>query len=350
MLTTGGAPPTNRLSAATKAALATIAVVTSAGIVQWLLLGQRVSPVIAVAAPLVGAPVVAWIYTRYVIVHRARAAFVAFERMAAGDLETRLPPAPDVELEPVRESFERMGAALRRLTAELRHEDAQRRRLFADLAHELATPTCTILGISEALGTPALSSTEEERAWLVESLEHEASRLHRLTRDMRDLANLDDPDFALEPHPTDVGDLARKTAERLDRVQPGAARIHCRADAARATVDPGRVEQVLVNLLTNAQRYTPPDAGIDLDVARTEAGVRIVVDDGGSGVPSDMLPRLGERLFRPDPSRTRHSGGHGLGLSIVSAIVHRHGGVLRFDRAPLGGLRVSIDLPAAVEP
>lgn len=341
--------PGPRLSTAMKAGLTAIAAVAVIGLAQAALVARGVPLWLALGAPLLAAPPFTWAYTRYVVGFRARALVAGFSSMAAGNLETQLPPAPDADLVPVRAAFDKMGASLRELTSRLRRADAERRRLFSDLAHELATPTSTLLGISEALATPALCSTEEERAWLLASFDHEATRLLRLIRDVRDLADLDDPDFRLEPEEVDVAELARKAVDRLNALGAGAASIRCRAGAARATVDPVRVDQILMNILTNAQRHAPAEGIIDLEVSRARGAVRIVVEDSGKGVPDALLPHLGERMFRADPSRDRRTGGHGLGLSIVRAIVERHRGALRFDRGRLGGLRVTCALPASDE-
>jgi signal transduction histidine kinase len=302
---------------------------------------QRVRPFImlAVGAPLFVASIGTGVVATMIARRRTRALVEALGRVARGELRTQLPPPPDREFVVVRDAFHAMTAALDDLTRKLSHADEQRRRLFADLAHELATPTSTILGISEALQRQEISADPEVRARLLASLEQESTRLERLIRDVRDLATLDDPDVVLEPEETDLGLIARRVAQRL---LPGEhAKIVCETEEARAEVDALRFEQVLVNLLTNALRYTPKDGTVRIEVTKD---ARIVVEDSGAGVPDELLPRLGERLLRIDPSRDRKTGGHGLGLSIVSAIVHRHGGKLRFERSELGGLKVLIQL------
>jgi len=113
----------------------------------------------------------------------------------------------------------------------------------------------------------------------------------------------------------------------------------------RAGVDPHRVEQVLLNLLHNARRHAPAAGLVRVTVGAAPGGARVTVDDDGPGVDDALLPRLGERMFRADPSRSARSGGSGLGLSIAARIVALHGGAMRFARSPLGGLRVEFTLP-----
>jgi two-component system sensor histidine kinase BaeS len=327
-----------------------VMVLVATGAAQAALLARGAPGHLAVAGPLLVPPLLAWPIGTYIVRFRMQALIVAFTRMADGALDTELPPAPDADMAPVREAFNRMAAALRASTERLRHADAQRRRLFADLVHELATPTSTILGLTEALASPALCPDEATRARLLALLEREGTRLERFVEDMRELGALDDPDVAMEPAPADVGAIARAAVERVDLAGPPGAPIRCATESVVADVDASRIEQVLGNLLVNARRYTPAEGRIEVHVSRRGEGVRLVVEDSGEGVPDALLPRLGQRLFRADASRSRRTGGHGLGLSIAGAVVHRHGGRLSFERAALGGLRAVIDLPLASQP
>lgn len=98
-------------------------------------------------------------------------------------------------------------------------------------------------------------------------------------------------------------------------------------------------------IVANATRYTPHDGTVTVTLARVGGTIDLVVDDSGPGVPDTLLERLGERLFRVDPSRDRRTGGHGLGLAIARRIAARHDGEVAFERSPLGGLRVTVTLP-----
>jgi signal transduction histidine kinase len=290
-------------------------------------------------------------FARHIVVGRTRRLIRVLDAIARGDLHSELAPLLDTDLQVVRDALGAMRVALDELTTRLRHTDAQRRRLFADLAHELATPTTTILAIAEALADPALCRSDADRARITAALDHEAARLGRLIRDVRDLARLDDPDIALELADVDLAAVARRAAGRLDLAAPDRPPIAITTTAVPPVHgDEGRLDQVVMNLLSNARRYTPAHSAIHLAVTPHGAGVRLTVEDDGAGVPDDALPRLGERLFRVDPSRTAKTGGTGLGLSIVAAVVHRHGGTLRFERAAVGGLRVVIELPTGRPP
>jgi signal transduction histidine kinase len=260
--------------------------------------------------------------------------------MAAGDFRAELPPiTAGSDFQAVRSAFHAMGAALARSTAALRDADLDRRRLFADLAHELATPTTTLLGIAHALRDEA-----GDRARLLEHLGHETARLERLIADVREVAHLEDPALAMAAVPCDLGELARRATERAQLAAPATCRLRCEAAELVVTADPLRIEQVLTNLLGNAVRHAP--AGTVRVAVVADGGDAVLrVEDSGPGVPEDQLPLLGRRLLRVDPSRSRDTGGHGLGLSIVRGIVARHHGGVTFSRAELGGLAVEVRLP-----
>ncbi|MGE0790878.1 MAG: sensor histidine kinase [Sandaracinaceae bacterium] len=294
-------------------------------------------------------------WTRRVTRLRARRLTRALDRIAAGELRGPLEPSIDTDLVIVRESLARMQGALDAMTSRLKHVDAQRRRLFGDLTHELAHPIGTILAISDALKLERVMGHPTERERLLAFLAQESTRLERLVGDMRDLAWLDDPAFGLDRAPADVAELAKAIVARFTALRGGSPRIELDAERAVAEVDAARIEQVITNLVANACRYAKHRVVVqvrlqdDTSTGTNTDAIAIAVEDDGEGVPDERLPHLGERLYRPDESRSSRTGGHGLGLSIVRAVVDRHGGSVGFSRAPLGGLRAEVTLPLALE-
>ncbi|MCE9579587.1 MAG: hypothetical protein K8W52_41085 [Deltaproteobacteria bacterium] len=279
--------------------------------------------------------------TRFLVGRLTHPVVGAYERLAAGDFAAELPTmTAGKDFLGLRTGFRAMAAALERTLAEVKRADQERRRLFADLAHELATPTTTLIGIAAALRADA-----GDRGRLLDHLEGESARLERLIADVRELAILEDPALAMLTEACDVGAIATAATERVRLAHPEITDVRCDAPATPATVDPVRVEQVLTNLLGNAVRHAGGGA-IAVAVARRGADVIVRVEDGGPGVADHLLPELGRRLRRVDASRSRDTGGHGLGLAIVRAIAERHGGAVRFSRAALGGLAVEVRLPA----
>lgn len=279
--------------------------------------------------------------TRFVVGRLTVPVIDAYRRLAAGDFTADLPTiTAGRDFLALRTGFRVMTEALERSLAEIRAADVARRRLFADLAHELATPTTTLLGISAAF-----RAGEGDREALLDHLEGESARLERLVADVRELALLEDPALALERAPCDVGALAESVVSRV-RLAHGAAgdvTVDAPVMPLVVEVDPIRTEQILTNLLGNALRHAGA-VPVVVRVRPQEGGVTIVVEDGGPGVPDDLLPELGRRLLRLDTTRERARGGHGLGLSIVRAIAARHEGNVTFSRASLGGLAVSVHL------
>jgi len=335
-----------RLTAATRATATAVFVLLLCVFSELVWLRHGGAPDEVVWLPVVVCSVCTWAYVHYFVRVRFDVVLSAFERIAGGELDLELPPPPDADVARIRDAMLRMSAALRDLTQRLRDADAARRRLFADLSHELATPTTTIIALVDALASPEVAKGETERAEIVSALFGETTRLARLVDDMRELGQLDDPDFRLERTETDLGEVVSGVVQRLRLAKLEGTGIEVEVVPAMANVDRSRIEQVVVNLLTNAARYASKTARVRIHVETSDEHARIVVEDSGEGVPDEMLSRLGERLLRVDPSRSRRTGGSGLGLSIVRAIVERHGGSVRFDRSPLGGLSVNVELPA----
>ena len=269
----------------------------------------------------------------------------AMQKLAAGDLTLGVPETAqnvDRDLLGLRDAFDTLRAELDRALRRLAHADAQRRRLFADLAHELATPASALLALGDTLSGD-VPLDDAARARLLKNLESETLRLARLVEDIRDLAELDDPDVSFECERVDLAVILSGVIESL--ASGDGAKIETSSESVFVEVDAMRIDQVMLNLLRNARRHTPADRSIRVEVKAQGKSALIVVDDDGPGVPPEMLQRLGERLFRIDAGRDRRSGGHGLGLSIVRAILDRHGGTVQFEAGVSGGLRVTLSLP-----
>jgi two-component system, OmpR family, sensor histidine kinase BaeS len=278
---------------------------------------------------------------RFIVKRMTQPLITAYDQLAAGDFATQLPPwTGGTDFAAVRAAFAGMARALEESLNALREADLDRRRLFADLAHELATPTTTLLGIAHALRSP-----DTDTARMLDHLERETGRLERLISDVREIAHLEDPALAMHLEECDLGDIVGRVVDRIRLASPNVT-VRFTPSATPAKVDPLRIDQVVTNLLDNAARYAANGGIVSVALTTRNADHHITIEDSGSGVPDDVLPQLGRRMLRLDPSRARSSGGHGLGLSIVCVIVERHGGDVTFGRASLGGLLVDVRLPA----
>lgn len=309
-------------------------------------LEQRVFVLVLVAFVVHAALVVlaAGVYGAYVPRGRLRVLVRGLERVAQGDFDTRLPVPPEPDFEVIQRAFDTMRLALARSRQTIAHQDSQRRRLFADLAHDLATPVSTVLSLVDTLRRPDLVSTQAEQTRMLGMLETEVERLARLVADIRDLAHLDDPDVRFEREPADLAEVVARASAGI-AAAPRQHPIHFDLQRAVAPVDPVRVEQLVQNLLANAIRHAGPASHITVRVEDEADEVLLTVEDDGVFITDDVLERLGERFYRPDASRDARTGGLGLGLSIVAAIVARHEGAVRFVRNEPKGLRVHVRLP-----
>jgi signal transduction histidine kinase len=238
---------------------------------------------------------------------------------------------------------------------EIRNLERLRRDLISNVSHELRTPVTSILGFLEALGD-GLAGSEEERTGYLAIIEDETRRLSRLINDLFELSKLENGQAGINAVPLDLCALVRTAAQKLSiAAAHGGQTLEVAAPGEiMVSGDRDRLEEVILNLLENALRFTPAGGLVRLSVERGgNAGpVRIEVRDSGPGIHPDDLPHVFERFYTADKSRSRPGGewrrqGTGLGLAIVKHIVDAHGGKI-FVESELGkGARFVVELPAA---
>jgi two-component system phosphate regulon sensor histidine kinase PhoR len=230
---------------------------------------------------------------------------------------------------------------------DLRRADQVRRDFVANVSHELRTPLTAVRGYLEAIGEPDVDADDRRR--FLEILMANTRRMERLVKDLLRLARLDAGQETLELVSCDVRELLNVLLEEL-RPALEARRQHVElaiaADAGKVTADPGKLHDVLRNLIANATTYAPEGSGIRVNVDREAELVRIAMVDQGPGIPEEDLPRIFERFYRVDKSRARDPGGTGLGLAIVKHLVELHGGRVRVENAPGAGASFTIELPS----
>ena len=254
----------------------------------------------------------------------------ATERLGTGDLTARAPEEGGDEVAAVARSFNRMADELTARAQALERSDTTRRQLLADVSHELMTPLTAIRGYIETLTMSELRVDAATRQRYLGIVNEETHRLERIIGDLLDLARLEGGATSMRQEPVDVAALFERVAARHER-EVRARGIDLvrdvRANASRVTGDPDRLEQALQNLAANALRHTPDGGTLRLTANSTDAGVRITVRDSGPGIAPQHLPLIFERFYKVDVSR-KATGGSGLGLSIVKAIVEQHGGTI----------------------
>ncbi len=214
----------------------------------------------------------------------------------------------------------------------------------ANASHELRTPLATVLGYAETLLTPKAGGDVATRDRFLNVIRHEALRMQSLVEDLMSLSRIEAVKHEV---PSDTIDLVVLAREAAGEFRAGAD-VQVTADCESAPIagDRGQMAQVLRNLVDNALKYGRKGGPVAVTVEATETGwVLIAVRDEGDGISPEHLPRLTERFYRADTSRSRAAGGTGLGLSIVKHIVERHRG--RFDITSRQGVgtTASIMLP-----
>jgi two-component system phosphate regulon sensor histidine kinase PhoR len=234
---------------------------------------------------------------------------------------------------------------LLRDVTEARRAEQSRRDFVANASHELRTPVAAIHGAAETLLLGALSDPQAARGF-VEMIARQTERLARLTRDLLDLSRIESGQWTMQLSPVEVDQALRAAAEV---VAPAAREkgIEVRREASPALsvrADPRALEHVLVNLLDNAVKYSPPGGSVTLAAGRQDGRVVLAVVDTGPGIEARHLPRLFERFYRADPGRSRDQGGTGIGLAIVKHLVQAQNGEVGVESGS-GGSRFWVSLP-----
>ena len=260
----------------------------------------------------------------------------ASKRLASGDLSARAAESGPRELHELGASFNEMAANLERLF------DA-RRELVAWASHDLRTPLASLRAMVEALEDDLAQPAE-----YLPAIRAQTELLSELVDDLFELARIDSGALALELREASLGELVTSCLDSLQAdARSRGVRLESRLDPAgpRVVVAPDKVQRVLLNLVTNAVRHTRPEGAVAV-VVRTDTDHAIVaVEDEGSGLAPEAPQRMFERFWRDDESRTRSSGGAGLGLAIAQGLVHAHGGTIWAENRSEGGARVSFTLP-----
>jgi two-component system OmpR family sensor kinase len=220
------------------------------------------------------------------------------------------------------------------------------RRFVDDASHELRSPLTALGGMLEMLEIHADDGDPGTRERIQLALSREVERMSRLVKDLLILSRTerDDPTPDLVQLDLVVDEL-RPTLQAL--TQGHALRLRL-APVSPVLGHRGRLEQVIVNLVDNAAKYTPPDGAIDVDVGNEAESVVLRVSDTGAGIPPEVVSHIFERFYRADSSRARSTGGFGLGLSIVQSVVTAHRGTVDVSSENGRGTAVTVCLPSVV--
>ena len=271
-----------------------------------------------------------------------RALTAAARRMGAGDLSQRVDAGGRDEVGELSRTFNGMADALERA-------ERQRRHLVADVAHELRTPLSNVQGYVEALRDGVL----EPDAQTLATIHQQVLYLSELVEDLRLLSDTEAADFALHRERGSLADALRECIHGVRaRAEAKGVALASRlpASAPEVSFDRTRLAQVVGNLLDNAIRHTPPGGSVNVTLEFGADAATVSIRDTGEGIPEEQLPFVFDRFYRVDPSRSRITGGAGLGLTIARQLVEAHGGAIRAQSAPGRGTTFTFHLPLSPLP
>jgi len=257
-------------------------------------------------------------------------------KISEGDYETRV----NTDLKE-RETFE-LADAVNNMAAALREQEFLRNELTKDLAHELRTPVTNVSSYVEMMADGVMEPTKERLLSCYEEL----SRLGALISDLERLEKVEADKGNLKKEDFDIYELAVSVLKGFESVLSDKNIIaKTVGKETHIFADKTRISQVITNLVSNAVKYTDNNGEITVFVEEHGENLQITVEDTGIGIPEKDLPRVFERFYRTDRSRTRKTGGVGIGLSITKAIVQAHNGNIYCESTPGEGSRFIVNLP-----
>jgi signal transduction histidine kinase len=261
----------------------------------------------------------------------------ATRQFGKGDFSRRVDYQDKGELGELAQSFNSMADNLERT-------EHLRRNMVADIAHELRTPLSNLKGYLEAISDGVVKPDENT----IRLLNEEAASLSRLVDDLQDLSLTDAGEIKLIMQPEDINSLIKETVTGV-QAQAVARGLVLSADLPATllavSIDLHRIKQVLLNLLENAVAHTDRGGKITVTARQQDKKILVSVTDTGEGIPARELPLIFERFYRVDKSRTRKTGGSGLGLTIAKRLVEAHGGTIEVKSEPGRGSTFTFSLP-----
>jgi len=241
----------------------------------------------------------------------------AIHKVAQGELNVRVRPRGDRELVSLGQDFNLMAS-------KLRDQEDNRRRLMSDIAHELRTPLALLRGQLEGVQSGRVEFSETNISGLVD----ETIRLSRLVKDLETISQAESGYLRLSVEEFEAADLLEKLSPVRMAIEDQGLNFTTKIDHNIKVIkaDPNRLLQILINLLSNAMRYSEAGQEIVLSMARQNRGILFSIQDNGPGIAPEHLPYVFDRFYRADESRSSSSGGRGLGLAIARSYTEAHGG------------------------
>jgi two-component system, OmpR family, sensor histidine kinase ArlS len=262
---------------------------------------------------------------------------LATKRLRQGDFSVTFPKMGDDELGELAESIKILAIDLNRLKNE-------RNEFLASISHELRTPLTYIKGYAEIAQRENLQKNEQHK--YLNIISEESSKLSNLIKELFELAKMDENTFSIKKKQVNLTSFFENVLEKISPAfinENKKLTLNCQGNID-TQIDPVRFEQVIVNLLENARKYSEPHSTTQIEVHENQDKIHILIKDHGTGIPGRDLSRVFERFYRVDKSRTRASGGYGLGLSIAKEIIEAHNGSINIKSSLDKGTTVEIIL------
>ncbi|WP_317958648.1 HAMP domain-containing sensor histidine kinase [Oceanobacillus kimchii] len=263
----------------------------------------------------------------------------ATREIAKGNLDIRVNKLPNDEVGS-------LGAAINDLAAETNQYRANRSELFANISHELRTPISYLKGYANVLKNNLYETEEERRQYLI-IIEDESDHILRLINDLFDLSKMEEGKIDLQMEAVDIVEIMETVVLKIGiELEKKGLRLvtEIDEDIPFIEVDGNRLEQIFINLLTNAIRYTEKGS-IFLKVRSKKNNVYVTIEDTGMGIPKEELPLIFERFHRVEKSRSRELGGTGLGLAIVKNLVEIQHGTISVSSEVNRGTKFELSFP-----
>ncbi|MFV8829113.1 sensor histidine kinase [Alkalihalobacterium sp. APHAB7] len=248
----------------------------------------------------------------------------ATKKLSTGDFSVTLPVKSNDEIG-------ELSKSIQTLANDLSYLKKERNEFLASISHELRTPLTYIKGYADIGRRKTLS--EEERMHYLTIIHEESEHVHQLLQELFELAKMDENMFTIQKQSVRVNDFVSMIYDKARHVflaQGHQLELYCRGDWT-VEVDPRRFEQIILNLLDNALKYSAEHSVTKINVEKQNDDILISIKDEGQGIPSEDLPYIFNRLYRVDKSRSRLTGGFGLGLSIVKELVEAHNGTISVE-------------------
>ena len=271
----------------------------------------------------------------------------AAEKLAEGDLKTRVPVQGHDEVAMLANTFNQMAEQLQASDQKQRELESLRRDLIAWVSHDLQTPLTSIRAILEAVSDGVIEDPETVKRYL-NTAQRDVRSLSVLIDDLFQMAQLDAGGFPLHHAQASLSDLISDTLEsftELAKQQGVILEGNVESDVDPVMMDTQAIGRVLNNLISNALRHTSNQGRVSVWVRRATQGVEVTVSDTGTGIRAEDLPHVFERFYRGEKSRNRITGGAGLGLAITRGIVQAHGGDIRVESQIGKGTQFTFHIP-----